>query len=75
MLAIHWSPVKNTGKILKNGIRKSKNGLYCFPLTGHREIDKHWIKGFGLKYRQRVEYNGFIFRIEQQDFACVFRSL
>ena len=39
MLAVR-APVKSKGHILKNGITKSKDGLYCFPLTGHRIVDK-----------------------------------
>jgi predicted Zn-dependent protease len=34
MLVVHWSPVKNTRRILRTGIRKSPEGLFCFPLTG-----------------------------------------
>jgi len=74
MLAIHWSPVKNTKKILKNGISKSKNGLYCFPLTGEKNLDQWWVKLFnqwrGRRYR--VPYNGFIFRIEKDDMPACF---
>lgn len=32
MLVVHWSPVNNTKNILKNGITKSQNGVYCFPV-------------------------------------------
>lgn len=46
MLAIHWSPVSNTKRIMKNGIIKSNNGVYCFPLTGHRSLDMWWVKAF-----------------------------
>jgi hypothetical protein len=74
MLAIHWSPVSNTKKILKNGITKSKNGVYCFPLTGHREIDAWWVKAFNqYKFRRhRKTYNGFIFRISQEYLPAYF---
>jgi len=74
MLAIHWSPVKNTKRILKNGITKSQNGLYCFPLTGHKEIDNWWVKAFNQwNYRQhRNRYNGFIFKIVQEDLPAYF---
>ena len=73
MLAIHWSPVNNTKRILKNGISKSKNGLYCFPLTGHKNIDHWWVKTFKTcRKGSRVQYNGFIFRIEQNDMPAYF---
>jgi hypothetical protein len=74
MLAIHWSPVKNTKKILKNGILKSKNGLYCFPLTGQKNLDQWWVKRFNqwTGKRNREPYNGFVFRIEKDDMPACF---
>ena len=69
MLAIHWSPVKNTKNILKNGITKSKTGLYCFPLTGNYTMDKRWIS---ILSRSRKRYNGFVFKIEKEDLPAVF---
>ena len=67
MLAIHWSPVSNTKKILSNGITKSKNGVYCFPLTGQHAVDTWWVKAFNqYNYKKsRKTYNGFVFRIEK----------
>lgn len=74
MLAVHWSPVSNTKKILKNGITKSKNGVYCFPLTGHKAVDAWWVKAFNLyKFRKdRKVYNGFIFKIKQNYMPAYF---
>jgi len=74
MLAVHWSPVKNTKNILKNGISKSKNGLYCFPLTGKKNIDQWWVRRFNQSVRRKVRthYNGFIFRILKEDLPAVF---
>jgi hypothetical protein len=73
MLAVHWSPVKNTKKILKNGITKSKNGLYCFPLTGKKNIDQWWVMSFNLwRRRHRKQYNGFVFKIKKDDLPAVF---
>lgn len=67
MLAIHWSPVNNTKRILKDGITKSKNGVYCFPLTGQRAVDTWWVKAFNqFNFRRnRKKYNGFVFKIEE----------
>ena len=70
MLAIHWSPVKNTKNILKNGITKTKNGLYCFPLTGKKNIDQWWANYFRRK--DNMQYNGFVFRIEKEDMPACF---
>lgn len=73
MLAIHWSPVKNTKRILRNGIRKSKRGLFCFPLTGHHDLDRWWVQAF-RRWRSRTQYNGFVFRITQDDLPARFSS-
>ena len=73
MLAVHWTPVNNTKKILKNGISKSKNGLYCFPLTGHKTLDKWWVNFFNqCTARSRKKYNGIVFRIKEEDMPAYF---
>ena len=71
MLAIHWSPVKNTKDILHNGIRKSKRGVFCFPLTGQPNLDKWWANAF-RRWRPRTSYNGFVFRIVEDDLPAAF---
>jgi hypothetical protein len=70
MLVVHWSPVKNTRRILKNGIRKSGRGVYCFPLTGDRSLDRYW----RLLFRggRPLEYNGFVFRLTPDDIPVCF---
>ena len=70
MLVIHWSPVKNTKHILKDGITKNKNGVYCFPLTGNRYVDKFWVDVFNSKNKKK--FNGFIFRLEESDMPAYF---
>ena len=73
MLAVHWAPVSKTKNILKNGITKSKKGLYCFPLTGHKSLDRWWLYFFNqCGVRQRKKYNGIVFRIKQQDLPAYF---
>lgn len=71
MLAVHWSPVKNTKHILRNGIRKSKNGTFCFPLTGQPNVDKWWANAF-RQWRPRTAYNGFVFRVTADDLPAAF---
>jgi hypothetical protein len=71
MLAIHWSPVKNTKVILRNGIRQTKGATYCFPLTGEPYVDKFWARAF-RQWRPRTAYNGFIFRVVQDDLPAAF---
>lgn len=46
MLAIHWTPVNNAKNILKKGIQKNKNGVYCFPLTGIAHLYRWWVNFF-----------------------------
>jgi hypothetical protein len=73
MLAIHWTTVQHTKHILKNGITKSKNGLYCFPLTGHPSIDKWWVHFFNqCAGRHKKSYHGIIFRIAEDDLPAYF---
>ncbi|MEI6949255.1 hypothetical protein V9K67_18870 [Paraflavisolibacter sp. H34] len=73
MLAVHWTPVNRTKNILKNGITKSKTGLYCFPLTGHKALDRWWITFFKQRnVRSRNKYNGIVFRLTEQDLPACF---
>lgn len=73
MLAIHWSPVKNSKTILRNGITKSPNGLYCFPMTGHYMLDKWWATFFNRACAMaRMHYNGFIFRLIEDDMPAYY---
>lgn len=73
MLAVHWAPVSKTKSILKNGITKSGNGLYCFPLTGHKALDRWWVTFFNYNTaRERKKYNGIVFRIKKEDLPAYF---
>ncbi len=73
MLAVHWTSVNNTKTILRNGITKTKRGVYCFPLTGHKSLDRWWIHFFNqCGVRARKQYNGIMFRIEQEDLPAYF---
>jgi hypothetical protein len=71
MLAIHWTPVANTKKILRTGIAKSKKGLYCFPLTGSYQVDRWWVKFFNM-VRAKKRYNGIVFKISKNDLPAYF---
>jgi hypothetical protein len=71
MLAIHWTPVANTKKILRCGITKSKKGLYCFPLTGNHQVDRWWVKFFNT-VRAKKKYNGIVFKISKKDLPAYF---
>ncbi|MEQ4482339.1 hypothetical protein [Cohnella silvisoli] len=72
MLVVHWSPVNNSKSILKNGIRKNQNGLYCYPVTGHLSLDRWWMKALKRFRRDGKRYNGFIFKVEEQDLPAYY---
>lgn len=73
MLAVHWTPVSNTADILKNGIRKGKRGVFCFPVTGFRSLDAWWVRFFNHGARtNRKKYNGIVFRLTEDDFPAQF---
>lgn len=71
MLAVHWSPIENTRRILRHGVRRSKSGLFCFPLTGQPDVDSRWRSAFQQWYRIN-DYNGFVFRVTRQDLPAAF---
>ena len=59
MLAVHWSPVKNICHILRTVIRKSRHGLFCFPLAGDFYADRWWVKMLGhCSGGKRSSFNG-----------------
>lgn len=70
MLVVDWSPVNNTKRILKDGITKNKNGLYCFPLTGNRYVDTFWVDLLNSKNKKK--YHGFLFRLLDSDMPAYF---
>ena len=71
MLAIHWSPIESTRRILRHGIRRSKQGVFCFPLTGQPAMDSWWYRALA-QWREPSAYNGFIFRVTRQDLPASF---
>lgn len=73
MLAIHWSPVKNTKRILRSGIRANKGRVFCFPLTGHDTVDRWWVRLFQHSKTCSIgQYNGFVFRVTEEDLPAQF---
>ncbi len=75
MLAVHWTPVNKTKKVLKKGIKKNKNGVFCFPLTGHKPIDNWWVSFFNQSnVRHKKRYNGIVFRVTEEDLPAYFGS-
>jgi len=80
MLIIHWSKHKNTGDILKNGIRpkrrKSKiekenvdiKGVWCYPYTRHKNFNNNWKRNLKTWRQDVANFNGFVFKLEESDF-------
>jgi len=79
MLLIHWSKHKNTGDILKNGIRTKKRklrdefledtkGVWCFPYTRNKSLNNNWKSNLKLWRQDLTNYNGFVFKLEDSDF-------
>lgn len=49
--------------------------MYCFPLTGHKALDRWWIYLFNqCGVRERRKYNGIVFRLKQEDMPAYFGS-
>jgi hypothetical protein len=71
VLVVHWSPVGNTKRILRRGIRKGWRGLFCFPITGIPTVDRWWPRLF-RHYQSHTSYNGFVFRLVDEDLPAYF---
>ncbi len=72
MLVVHWSPVKNTKVIRRNGITAGKHSAsHFFPLTGHRSVDRWWAQAF-RSWRPRTQYNEFVVRLTDEDMPATF---
>lgn len=44
----------------------------CFPVTGHLSLDRWWMKALKSFKRDGKRYNGFIFRVQEQDLPAYF---
>jgi hypothetical protein len=76
MLLVHWSKHNHTEKILKSGIRPSRKsisesqfikGVWCFPFSRNKTLNAGW-KSLLKRDRGSVNYNGFVFRLDKEDF-------
>lgn len=86
MLVIHWAKHNKTGSILKTGIHLSSRkytwrggrlstptprGVYAFPYTRSRHARGVWRRILKEGYLDRGNYNGFVFRLEDDDFPLL----
>jgi hypothetical protein len=71
MLVVHWSPVKNTRRILRTGTHKGRAGVFCFPLTGFFALD-HWWADCLYAAGVRTHFNGFVFRLVAADLPALY---
>ncbi len=76
MLLIHWTPQNNTSDILANGIRPSLRqrdgkrirGVWCYPYTRNKVLNHLWKRQLKSWSRKHTNFNGFVFRLEPEDF-------
>lgn len=81
VLVIHWAKHNITGRILKNGIRPSyrrlqhrtrnTKGVYVFPWSRVATVSGNWRRNLKVWDGQLGNYNGFIFRLNSDDFPVV----
>lgn len=81
MLVIHWAKHNNTSAILANGIRPSSaarrmgtrnpKGVYVYPYSRNKTLAGNWRRNLKNAVGRLGNYNGFIFRLEQEDFPLI----
>lgn len=79
MLLIHWTKQRNTGDILKNGIRPTKGksssddetaikGVWCYPYTRHKSLNNNWKSNLKVWRQDVTNFNGIVFKLQPTDF-------
>lgn len=79
MLLIHWTKQRNTGDILKNGIRPTKRklssddeavikGVWCYPYTRHKSLNNNWKINLKVWEQDLTNFNGIVFKLQPTDF-------
>ena len=81
MLVIHWAKHKKTTSILSNGIRPSyrrrggsrrnPKGVYVYPFSRNKTLVGNWRRNLKTWDTQLGNYNGFIFRLVEEDFPLI----
>jgi hypothetical protein len=81
MLVIHWAKHNKTNSILANGIRpsyrrgngerKNPRGVYVYPFSRNKSLVGNWRRNLKTWDTRLGNYNGFIFRIGEEDFPLI----
>lgn len=78
MLVIHWARHNKTDAILKNGIRpasrkhrKNQKGVYAYPYSRLKTMTGNWRRNLKTWDGHLGNYNGFVFRLTQDDFPLI----
>ena len=81
MLVVHWARHNKTSSILANGIRPSyrrrdgvrrnPKGVYVYPFSRNKTLNSNWRRNLKVWDTQLGNYNGFIFRLLEEDFPLI----
>jgi hypothetical protein len=81
MLVVHWAKHNKTSSILANGIRPSyrrragarrnPKGVYVYPFSRNRTLIGNWRRNLKTWDARLGNYNGFIFRLVEEDFPLI----
>lgn len=83
MLIIHWAKQNKTNVILANGIRPSfrrdretgeernPKGVYAYPFSRNSTLLCNWRRNLKTWDNTLGNYNGFVFRLEPEDFPLL----
>jgi hypothetical protein len=81
MLVVHWAKHNKTSSILANGIRPSyrrrdgdrrnSKGLYVYPFSRNKTLNSNWRRNLKTWDTLLGNYNGFIFRLVEEDFPLI----
>lgn len=81
MLVIHWAKQNQTSSILANGIRpsyrrrdgerKNTKGVYVYPFSRNKTLTGNWRRNLKTWDGSLGNYNGFIFRLVEEDFPLL----
>lgn len=81
MLVVHWAKHNKTTSILTNGIRPSSRqrdgerlntkGVYVYPFPRNKTLAGNWRRNLKTWDTNLGNYNGFVFRLESEDFPLI----
>ncbi len=81
MLVIHWAKQNKTSAILTNGIhpsyprrdreKRDPQGVYVYPFSRNKTLVSNWRRNLKTWDGQLGNYNGFLFRLVEEDFPLI----